>query len=283
MAKRFRLAIITGGSSGIGLALARELVVCGTSVVLIARREELLLKAQKELKEQAGENTLVHILPLDITDSGRVSRELGKLMEQTGPPDFLFNGAGMAYPNHFEQIPQEVFQQTIQTNIGGTWNVLQSVVPIMKKEHCGTIVNVASVSGFLGTYGYTAYAASKFALTGLSESLRNEVADQGLDVRVLCPPDTDTPQLAREEETKPPETRQVNGNAGVMTSRAVAQALLKGLSRKSFMIFPNFMSRFTWWLHRMAPSLVYALIDKEVRKARSPSGKGAGRAAGDRI
>jgi short-subunit dehydrogenase len=91
---------------------------------------------------------------------------------------------------------------------------------------------------------------------------------EGIDVRVLCPPDTDTPQLAQEEETKPEETRRINGNAGIMPPEAVAEALMKGLRGRRFLILPGFMSKVTWLLYRFAPSLVHYLIDSDVASVR---------------
>jgi short-subunit dehydrogenase len=130
------------------------------------------------------------------------------------------------------------------------------------------VVNVSSLAGLVGTYGYTAYAASKSAVIGLSMSLRNELKVDGIDVKVLCPPDTDTPQLAQEELTKPDETRKINGSAGVLTPQKVAAVLLRGLERRRFLILPGFMSRLTWALYRLAPELVHALIDRDVRSVR---------------
>ena len=268
----FKLAFLSGGSSGIGYAVAGELVKNGSSVILAARRPNKLAEAKESLEqlaEEAGrEQVTVHTLALDVSDAEAVNDLLPPFLEKTGIPDFLYNGAGMAYPNHFESIPPEIFRKTMDINLGGTWNILSVMIPLMKKSGGGTVVNVSSLAGLVGTYGYTAYAASKFALVGLSQSLRNEMKPDGIDVRVLCPPDTDTPQLREEEKTKPAETRKISGNAGVMAPGKVARVLLKGLEGRRFLIIPGFMGKLTWLLYRLFPSFIHVLIDSDVRSAR---------------
>ncbi len=269
----FKLALLTGGSSGIGFAVARALVIKGSSVILIARRTGPLAEAKTALEQLASEagfeSVKIKTLALDVSDSEAVNRTLLPFLEETGTPDLLFNGAGMAYPDHFESIPLEIFQKTMDINLGGTWNILSALIPLMKAAGGGTVVNVSSMAGLVGTYGYTAYAASKFALVGMSQSLRNEMKPERIDVRVLCPPDTDTPQLAEEEKTKPAETRKISGNAGVMVPEVVARVLLKELKGRKFLIIPGFMGKLTWFLYRMFPSLVHFLIDSDVRSIRN--------------
>ena len=264
----FNLALLTGGSSGIGLAVARELVKTGTSVILAARRPEVLTEAKASLEKDCSGAATVRILVLDVSDPEAVNRDLIKCLDEAGTPDLLYNGAGITYPHHFESIPGDIFRKIVDINLGGTWNILSAVIPRMKAAGGGTVVNVSSMSGLLGTYGYTAYAASKFALVGLSQSLRNEMKPDGIDVRVLCPSDTDTPQLAEEEETKPDETRKITGNARVMTSEFVARTLLKGLQGRQFLIIPGFMGKVGWLAYRLFPWLVHFVFDSDVRAVR---------------
>ena len=281
--KMFNLAILTGGSSGIGLAVATELVKSGTSVILIARRPGPLAEAKASLekviqktlnsKTKDTKTVTVRVLALDISDPEAVNRCIPPCLDEAGVPDFLYNGAGIAYLNHFESIPLDIFRRTMDINLGGLWNILSVIIPRMKAAGGGTVVNVSSVGGFIGTYGCTAYAASKFAMMGLSQSLRNEMKPDGIDVRVLCPSDTDTPQLAEEEKTKPDETRKINGLAGVMAPEAVAKALIIGLRGRRFVIIPGFMGKLTWLAYRHFPALVHFIIDNDVRSVRRAKGK----------
>ena len=87
------------------------------------------------------------------------------------------------------------------------------------------VINVSSIGGFIGVFGFTAYSASKFGLIGLSEALRGELKPRGIAVSVLCPPDTDTPGMARENKTKPDETHAISGNVKLMSAENVAKAL----------------------------------------------------------
>jgi short-subunit dehydrogenase len=132
-----------------------------------------------------------------------------------------------------------------------------------------TIVNISSFSGLLGTFGYSSYAASKYAVIGLSEALRNELSPRNIRVSVLCPPDTDTPQLAEENRHKPPETKALSGKAGLLSPEFVAASLFRGLKKGKFIIIPGLQSRLIYLLKRLFPSVVYAMIDSTIRKVRN--------------
>lgn len=286
----FKRAVITGGSSGIGLAIAAYLAVRGTQVIILARDAERLKHAERYLRiaaEGAGRaEAVVQAYQLDVTDRKSVDKIADSVISMKNsmdddlkkesntaarsdlrreyPPDLLINCAGTAYPDYFASIDSENFDLSMQVNLTGTWNVLKAFVPHMKAGSC--IVNVSSVAGFVGTFGYTAYSAAKFGVIGLSEALRNEMAVKQINVSVLCPPDTDTPQLHRENLTKPAETKAIAGNAGVLKPEDVAKALFKGLKRKKFLIIPGTPGKMIYLLKRFFPRLVYASIDASAKK-----------------
>lgn len=270
---RYSLALVTGGSSGIGLAFAEELVRRGTSVILAARSRDMLEEAGDRLEKIAEAGVNVHIVVMDVSDDKKVSEAVAVVLSTIGTPDLVYCGAGMAYPDHFHRVPTDVFDRTMQVNVRGVWNVLYAVVPAMKEAGGGSILTVSSVAGLVGTYGYSAYAASKFAVVGLSQVLRNELKPDGIDVKVLCPPDTDTPMLAIEDETKPEETRRINGSAGLMTPQHVARIACRSLKRRRFIILPGFMSKVTWLLYRTVPGLVHRIIDGNVAEVRKETGR----------
>ena len=229
-----KLVFITGGSSGIGLAAAREFLSSDARVLLISRNENKLKGAMDQLVSDLGTKIQdrINICSLDITKKDDVKSILAIQTKNIGIPDLLVNCAGMAYPDYFEKINFESYEKTVSTNLTGTWNVLSALVPFMKKG--SHIVNTSSIGGFIGVFGFTAYSASKFAVMGLSEALRAELKPRDIQISVLCPPDTDTPGMVEENRTKPEETHAVSGNVKLMSPEKVAEALLKGIKRNKF-------------------------------------------------
>ena len=259
-----KLVFITGGSSGIGLAVAREFVKHGSSVLLIARNVQKLEAARDSLAKDKKKHTKIEICSMDIGKNTEVKNILSGQLESFGIPDILINCAGLAYPDYFEKIPFGSYESTISTNLTGTWNVLSALVPSMKRG--SQIVNVSSIGGFVGVFGYTAYSASKFAVIGLSEALRAELKPKGIRVSILCPPDTDTPGMIEENKTKPEETHAVSGNVKLISAEKVAMTLIKGIKNHKFMIIPGLMGKLTYLLKRLFPSFIFALMDNDVRK-----------------
>lgn len=275
-----RCAVITGGSSGIGLAVAKELVQSGVDVLLIARDKGRLeqaaesLKSAKSQKEgrlgvlgKTGGHPRVSTLSLDVGNPEEVKNKLRKAVEEFGEPDFLLNCAGEAFPDYFDRIQDTLFEQTINVHLKGTWYVTKTLLPYLKKNR-GTIVNVSSLAGLVGVYGYTAYSAAKAGIIGFSEALRSELAMEGVRVAVLCPPDTDTPGFERENRTKPVETKAISKSAGVLKPEKVAQELFRGLSKGKFLIVPGTEARLTAWIARHLPLVVQWIMDRSVRNCR---------------
>jgi 3-dehydrosphinganine reductase len=132
----------------------------------------------------------------------------------------------------------------------------------MLERKSGYILNISSGSGILATFGYTAYAPSKFAVYGFSEALRQEMKLRGIGVSVLFPNDTDTPQLAYENRFKPPETFALNGAAGKNTAEEVARSAILGIEKGQFLIFSNLEGKLTFLLKRYAPGLLDLIMNQ---------------------
>lgn len=258
-------ALITGGSGGIGRAIAQYLVERGVSVLLVARNPENLAKVKAALEKKSAAGVIVKTWSCDISDQEAVKRMTAEVVRTGNVPDFLVNCAGMAYPHYFEQLSTEQFEKTLSINVTGTWNVLKEIVPLMQQG--SHVVNVSSMAGFVGTFGYTAYSASKFAIIGLSEALRNELSVRGIGVSVLCPPDTDTAQLEQENLTKPYETKVIAGNAGILQPEEVARSLFSGLRRGRFLIIPGMQGKLIYYAKRILPDLVFKIMDGDAKKA----------------
>lgn len=261
-------AFVTGGSSGIGLAISRLLLHQGASVLLIARDVERLERARARLEAEARpDGSAVDVCALDVADAAAVSATLPVAVVRQGEPDILVNCAGVARPDYFERLDLAVRDMTMGVNFEGVWNVTHALLPALRRRG-GAIVNVASLSGLMGSFGYSAYAASKFAVVGFSEALRNELAPDGVRVFLLCPPDTDTPQLEQENRTKPREAVALSSNAGVLSAETVAHACIRGMSGGRFLIIPGWRARLLYLIKRTVPTLFYRAMDATVKKSR---------------
>ncbi len=257
---------ITGGSSGIGLATAKRLSAEGADVFIFARTKEKLVSALGEIEScRRFPEQKFGFMPLDVSDHAQVSRVMAEAVETFNAPDLLVNCAGRAYPNYFQKIPYEQFDETMKINLYGVWNTVSLLVPYMK-EKGGAIVNTSSIAGFVGVFGYTDYSASKFAVIGFSEALRSELKGRGVTVQVLCPPDTDTPGFQTENTTKPEETQEISKSAKIMKPEAVAEALLKGIRKKTFLIVPGFDGKLTRFMARVFPGIVGFVMNQQIKR-----------------
>ena len=258
--------LVTGGSSGIGLATARLAVDRGARVSLLARRPELLDEAATSLRAGGGK---VAVAAADVADAAEVGVAISALTAALGPVDIAVCSAGQARPGYFEQLDAELFRTMMDVNYFGTVNVARAVVPGMMERRRGSIVGVSSAAGLVGVFGYTAYAPTKFAVRGFLESLRGELAPYGVHVGCSFPPDTDTPQLADENRYKPRETKAVSGTIKPLSAERVARSIVEGIEKERFAIVPDLATRGLAKIVGLAPGLVAGVMDRQVRKARS--------------
>ena len=259
--------LITGGSGGIGTALARGFVQRGAAVHLVARREEGLKEAQDRCGAAA-----VH--SCDVTDPDRVTSLFRHLEEEDALPGVVVNGAGSTHPGYFQALEDRIFRETMESNYFGAVNVLREAVPHMMERKEGYILNVSSVAGLVGVFGMSAYSAAKFAVQGLSEALRSELKPHGVVVSVLCPPDTRTRMLEEEVPLRPVETEALSPSESALSPEVVAQAAMKGLQRGKLVIVPGMQGKLTWWARRLTPGGLEWAMDRIIRKARPTSTRG---------
>ncbi|MEW6554911.1 MAG: SDR family oxidoreductase [Actinomycetota bacterium] len=257
---------IVGGSSGIGLSTGELLAQRGSNVIVFARGRERLEEALARIRAKAGsERQRFACKQLDICDREAVEKVMAEAVEEFGPPDILINSAGRALPDYFENISYEQLDDSMKLHLYGNWNTIKSLLPYLKQRK-GYIVNVSSAVAFVGVFGYTDYAASKFALMGLTESLKSELKPCGVGVSILCPPDTDTPGFEVENRNKPPETAAVSEGGGLMQPDEVAKALIKGMEKGKFVIAPG-SAKTIYLLKRFFPWLVDMVMDQGIRRA----------------
>ncbi len=265
---RGKLALITGGSSGIGKALAFELARAGASVWILARHEELLRQALDQIEQaRVAPDQSFGCLSSDVSEMEGITKTLQTFVEQHGVPDLLINSAGVTHPGEVDQLPMDIFQWNMQVNYFGTVYVTKALLPGMLQRGSGHIVNISSMAGFLGTYGYTAYGASKYAVRGFSDALRSELKPCGIQVSIVFPSDVDTPQLEYEEKFKPFITRELGGAAGLMSPVAVAELIMKGVQRNRYIITPGTQSTLFYYVVHFTGNLVYPIMDMLVAQA----------------
>lgn len=171
-----RIVLITGCSTGIGRDLAQRLTRAGYTVVATARKMETLDNVQAALK-----------LPLDVTQPESIRQAIERIVQQFGRIDALINNAGYAVRGAVEEVPIEQAQAMFDTNVFGVMRMIQAVVPFMRQQGSGRIINISSVVGRLVTPANGVYSASKFALEALSDALRLELAPFGILVVLIEP------------------------------------------------------------------------------------------------
>jgi 3-dehydrosphinganine reductase len=258
-----RIALVTGGSSGIGKAIACGLAKRGMHVWLVAQREDVLVSARSEVEShRQSVDQRIGIISADISELDQVRKAVKQVYDQSGAVDLLVNAAGVAHPGYVQELDINIFKWMMETNYFGTVYVTKEVIPAMIQRGSGYIANISSGAAFIAYTGYSAYAASKFAVRGFSEVIRQEMKAYGIGVSVIFPSDTDTPQLLYENQFKPPETKALSSVGGVMSPQAVAQVILKGIERGKYRIIPDFGTSIFFHLNGISEDLVHLIEDR---------------------
>ena len=256
-ARRFadQVVIVTGSSSGIGAATANAFAAEGARVVLSAPRgEEDALRALAQRHNERGETSIV--VPADVTQGAEVAALAARALEQWGRVDVLVNNAGVGYHGPVEQMSAADFEKVMQINLLGAVRCLYAVVPVMIAQRSGRIVNIASAHSRRAHPRFAAYSASKYALRGLSDTLRVELAQHGISVLTFCPPYTESRFFANVLHTvgtiKP-------GRAGA-SPEEVAGRILDATWRRKREVIVTLREQLLALGNKFAPSLIDALI-----------------------
>ncbi len=226
--------IITGGSSGIGLAIASIYAGRGARLSLIARSAGMLDQAQHELRAKAASASDIHTEAADVARKDELEAAIARCEATFGPCDILVTSAGIVEPGRFEDLAGDAFQRQMDTNFSGTVHAVRAVYPGMQQRRRGKIMMISSGAGLLGIHGYSAYCASKFALHGFAQALRSEARPHGVDVSICFPPDTQTPQFERELALRPREAAIVMGTVSPWPADAVARKVVAGIEGGRF-------------------------------------------------
>lgn len=252
-----KLAFITGGSSGIGLATANLLAVQGCSLVLFARGQALLDKACQTI--EAGINKTsksVESISMDVANHNDVQQKIKTAVEKFGIPDILINSAGVSSAGCFENISYDQFDQSMKINVYGTRNTISAILPYMKQKGGGHIVNISSMAGLIGMFGYSSYCTTKYALVGFTECLRGELKRYNIQVTLVCPPEVKTPFIEKEAAALPPEARAVKTLAGLLTPEQVAKAIVRAVKNRKFLVVPGIAAKSLYFWHRISNGIL---------------------------
>ncbi len=261
--------IITGGSSGVGKVLAKRLIKKGAHLALVARDEKKLLAVKKEISDMASsgpENQMVEIFACDVADSNAVEKTFERISERLGTPDILINSAGILREGYFENQRLETFREVMDINFFGTLHCIQSVLPYFKKNNAGRIVNISSVAGLMGVFGYSAYCASKHALNGLTASLRSELRHQNITFHIVYPPEFDSPMVDEVNTYRSEENRMLAKTIPKLSAEKVADEIIRGIEKNQYEITPGIATRIATRADKLFPSIGRAVVDFKISR-----------------
>jgi 3-dehydrosphinganine reductase len=232
------LAVITGGSSGIGLALAQALQRRGCRVVIIGRDPQRLAAAVARLRPLGP--VPPEALALDVSDAAAAEEAMSGLLSRHGAPAWVITSAGIAWPGSFLEQPLAEHAAQWRTNYLGSLHILHALAPAMARAGRGQVILIASAVALGGFAGYSAYAPSKWALRGLGDILSLELGVHGVRVLTAFPPDTETPQLAEERARRPAFTARFAASNRPLSPDFVAARILRAADRGKRHVAPGF-------------------------------------------
>ena len=257
-----RLSIVTGGASGIGLSIARELVSRGSHVVLADLNIEKAEKEARELSTGSAATTSggsASAAALDVTDREAVKRLVIDLAAEHGRLDVMVNNAGVGVGGLTEEFTDQHWDLALEVNLGGVINGVRAAYPIMRRQGFGHILNTASLAGLIPAPSMLPYTTTKHAVVGLSTALRAEAAAVGVKVSVLCPGFVDTPLLDNIYSASPAmpsaEMRRIvrGMQPRFLTPEVVGARALRGLERNTAVITVGVLAHVLSGLNRLAP------------------------------
>ena len=254
---------ITGASSGIGEALARQYAADGADLILSARRSEVLEALASELNAQAG-RTCAHVLSLDVTDEASIDDKVAEAKAFTGRIDVLINNAGISQRSLAVDTTMETYRTLFEVNVFGQIALTKAVLPVMMEQKSGHIAVTASVAGKVGASHRTGYCATKHAVMGFFDALRPEVKRHGISVSTITPGYINTP-IAENALKGDGSTfgRKDKAIAGGMDVNACAAVVIKGLKNKKREIpVGKGGEMHALWLKRLWPSLLFRITER---------------------
>jgi NAD(P)-dependent dehydrogenase (short-subunit alcohol dehydrogenase family) len=266
-----RIALITGGASGIGKALCGALVVRGARVVVADINASGAAAVARELAERGPGSATS--LSLDVADASGFEHAVGQVHDEHGHLDLLFNNAGIGIGGPVEELTLAHWERTLDVNLRGVVHGVLAAYPLMVKQGSGHIVNTASLAGLLPFPLGVPYAMTKHAVVGLSVSLRSEARAHGVRVSAVCPGVIDTPILDSEGPPDLPRTRLAGRGRDMFAHSTrgpaypperLAEDVLRGVERNRAIIIAPARARAAWLANRISPRLVERIYAREL-------------------
>ena len=246
-----KVIVITGASSGIGYHTALRLSSGGVQLILAARRRSLLEELQAEIVGRGGHAA---ISVTDLRSQEAIAHMIATCYEQYGRIDVLINNAGFGYFGTVERMAPELIDEILAVNFVAPVIATQAVLPIMREQQSGHIINISSVAGKRGLPLSGIYSATKFALDGISEALRVELRDAGIHVSVDYPVATATPFFDSVH------MGDVDGGfkpvGHVQPAEKVADSIIRCIRRPCAQVYPYWPGRFLVWANALIPSVI---------------------------
>ncbi|MBW1849463.1 MAG: SDR family oxidoreductase [Deltaproteobacteria bacterium] len=262
-----KTAIVTGGASGIGRALAEELAR-GKANVILADVNSKQLDEVVEAIRKAGNNAKA--VTLDVSNYEAVKKLVEDTVADNSKLDYIFNNAGIAVGGEARDCSIDDWRSVLDVNLYGVINGVASAYPIMVEQGSGHIINTASIEGLMPFPGTISYVASKYAVVGLSNTLRLEGADLGVKVSVVCPGYIKTAIFHDSKMIKMDRDKvleRLPERFGI-TPEKCALAILKGVERnKAFIVVTGF-AKFLWLLYRISPGLIHWMMGRGLKESR---------------
>lgn len=257
----WEVAVVTGGGSGLGRALAHALVARGTRVVVADVVEE----RAREVAEELGPSALA--VPVDVRDPHAMAGLLDTAVSELGPVDLWVNNAGVAVAGLVGDVPLDDWRWVVDVNLWGVVHGCHAVVPHLKARGRGALLNVASAAGLVSTPGMAPYNLTKAAVVSLSETLYAELRPQGIGVTVLCPTFFQTRLLETSRSADAKHARMADRlmQRSKFTSEQVAEAALADVAAGRLFSVPMTDGRLMWAVRRLAPQGFYDLMPRVVR------------------
>ena len=256
------VALITGASSGIGRETALQLAAKGWRLALPARREDRLKELADAIQAAGGPAPLV--LPGDIAQPGAAAARVEKTAAHFGRLDVLINNAGILRMSNFLQMPLSEMRDVFETNFWATVETVRAAVPILERQGGGRVVQIGSGVSRRGLPFMGAYSASKFALLGLTESLRVELAAKGISFSLVLPGGTDTEMPANVDRSRLPPGYPHREGYRVSAARA-ARTVVKAVERGGAEYFVPWWVRPAAWVSALWPRFADFLVKKGYR------------------